>query len=401
MSLDLVPWDSCNLRCPFCYATDGHGQPPDWERTRATLEWAFAPGGCNHPETGGGKRHITIYGGEPLLHWEEFKRIVEWAKSRAAADGKPISVSTVSNMTTMTAEKMAYLVENKIPVNPSIDGCEAAHNAGRVFPDGSGSFEATIRGAKILCEARPGRAVRGTVSPDNVRWMAAGVRYLHEDMGFSTVNLVQASGATWTPESLEIYDQQIAAVSDWYIRTIRRNPKTRLRLYHLRNAWRMMETARTGRRWSMCGLSKRRVAVDTLGNVWPCHRFANPRADKRWMLGTLKDGWTNPALLDAVKRFDFKRNQENRKECQACPLRDKCTPACWAEIVADGEWELRDGELVLHPGHAWCHIWRAQYREGVRVLRVLRQMRIEYPDATTERIKKARNHASKIVQPKT
>jgi len=378
MSLDLIPWDTCNLRCPWCYAADGHGQAPDWDRTRAALEWAFAPGGSCHAATGGGKRRITIYGGEPLLHWGEFKRITEWTEARAAADGRPIAVSTVSNMTALTPDRMAYLIAHRVRVTPSIDGCEAAHNAGRVFPDGSGSFAATIRGAKLLCESRPGRLVRGTVSPDTVHLMAEGVRFLFAEMGFHTINMVQASGAKWGPDALAEYDRQIAAVSDWYIETIRRNPATRLRLYHLRNAWRMKSTGDRGARWPMCLISKRRVAVDTLGQIWPCHRFANPRADKQWMLGTVRDGWTNPDLFSAFKRFDPRSIQAGRKECSACPLRDRCSSPCWAGLATDGKVEMRGGALRVEPDSAGCHIRRAQYREGVRVFRALRCMGIEY-----------------------
>lgn len=148
---------TCNLRCRYC--TFGGGFPD--HRTHSlkrmdptVLEKAIAAalkGGSALEEIS-----IGFYGGEPLLAFDLIECGIAFAKARAG--GKRLRFSLTTNGTMLDPDKARFLAEHTVSVLVSIDGPRGVHDANRIFRDGRGSYDDSIRGLKALLAAYPPEA---------------------------------------------------------------------------------------------------------------------------------------------------------------------------------------------------------------------------------------------------
>ena len=82
---------------------------------------------------------LSFYGGEPLLNFENIKRIVDFSKK--LFNGWKLTFSITTNGTLINNEIIDFLISNDFQILISIDGPKAIHDAKRIFPNGKGSFE--------------------------------------------------------------------------------------------------------------------------------------------------------------------------------------------------------------------------------------------------------------------
>ena len=348
-SLDFSLSDRCNLKCPACYAAGGYGAGPDLERTRRTISWFIEQA---RPRTASKFRSLNIYGGEPLLEWDDLCATVDWA-----AETWPefdLGFTAVTNMTLLTPERLDWLISHKVTVSPSIDGNPEAERRSR------GSFAASVvfDNAKMLL-ARQGARCRMTVTPENAELLADSVAYLCEEVGFRTVNAVMAGGVAWGPAALTAMEAQITRLTDWWIDHVRHGRW--FGLYHIENMWRGLSEGQ--RRRSLCAAGTGRVAVDTQGRLWPCHRFCNPGAQEDYCLGTLASGYTNLKLYYRLRHYDLAYDW--REHCATCPAVLGCHYFCLWENMAE------KSAAFLGPASYTCRIWRHYWREALRAYALL------------------------------
>ena len=136
--------NKCNNKCIYCQA---HGcakekdMPPSIAK-KAVERIAEA-----------GIKHFTIefQGGEPLANFKTIMAIVEQVKELFS--GGDVSFSLVTNLSLMTEEIAAYIQENNISVSTSLDGPKWLHDRNRPMKNNSGSYDAMMRGKKILQDA--------------------------------------------------------------------------------------------------------------------------------------------------------------------------------------------------------------------------------------------------------
>jgi len=152
-SVTLEVTERCNLRCSYCIYGDEHADFRDFGTKDMNIETAKKAAdflfhyGCNDVYYG-------FYGGEPLLRFDLMKEAIEYTLSKKPADTQ-LYFSMTSNMTLMTEEIAEFIgsIENFI-VLASVDGPAEIHDKNRVFANGQGSFDATMRGVKLLVDAR-------------------------------------------------------------------------------------------------------------------------------------------------------------------------------------------------------------------------------------------------------
>lgn len=141
----------CNLRCKYCTFGGGfidHRNHSSLTISLITLKKTILQAiEC-------GKRlneiSISFYGGEPLIAFNLIKFAVNFAKSES--NKKNIRFSLTTNATLIDVQKAQFFKDNNFNLLISLDGPEFMHNQYRVFPNGSGSYAATIKGLKILLD---------------------------------------------------------------------------------------------------------------------------------------------------------------------------------------------------------------------------------------------------------
>jgi uncharacterized protein len=127
----------CNYGCSYCQSgSSGRsaGRDMSWSVARASVDFAF--------KTPSGALTIEFQGGEPLLNWEVLKKTVAYARSKAGAAGKTLSIGLVSNFSLMNEARARFLLENQVSVCTSLDGPAALHNKNRPFSGGNSHAEA-------------------------------------------------------------------------------------------------------------------------------------------------------------------------------------------------------------------------------------------------------------------
>lgn len=131
--------NACNQNCVYCQAkdikTDQRGM-----MSRETGEKAIDMA-LSSPS-----QHLTFefQGGEPLLNFDVVKHMIEYSKEKSK--GKDIQYTIVSNLSLLTDDVLAYLIENNVSICTSLDGPTLTHNKNRPLKSGEGSFEYVKRG---------------------------------------------------------------------------------------------------------------------------------------------------------------------------------------------------------------------------------------------------------------
>lgn len=146
----------CNMRCKYCiYHEEEAGyrefgsQDISFDSIRKAIDMMDL---CPDEEIS-----ITFYGGEPLLRFDLIKQAIEYSKQKL--NNKKLSFGMTTNATLVTEEIASYLatLEDYFTLI-SLDGPKEIHDKNRIFPNGTGSFEATIKGLKILIDSEGEKA---------------------------------------------------------------------------------------------------------------------------------------------------------------------------------------------------------------------------------------------------
>ncbi len=141
---------ACNLNCVHCYAYRWRGKPE--LSLSEKLRIAREIGEC-------GIDYVNISGGEPLIT-EHTRRVVE------ALRDYNVEVTMVSNGTLVDDEWARFLARREVHLFVSLDGPREVHELHR----GRGSFEATLRGLKLLRKHGVGFSLVMAVSRLNWRY---------------------------------------------------------------------------------------------------------------------------------------------------------------------------------------------------------------------------------------
>lgn len=138
--------ERCNFRCRYCVYSGEYAHARARSHSGATMTSAVAAAALRYYA-----RHlksdadasIGFYGGEPLLNAHLIKECVNsW---RAMTHPKKTRFAITTNGSLLDSETIDFLVANGFSVMVSLDGPESMHDANRVKPDGSGTFERVWR----------------------------------------------------------------------------------------------------------------------------------------------------------------------------------------------------------------------------------------------------------------
>lgn len=133
----------CNMSCIYCQAKD------DEAIVRRFMSKDTAEK-CVNVALSSPSRFLTFefQGGEPLANFEVLKHIVLYTEEKKGS--KSITFSLVSNLTLLTEDKLAFLMEHNVGISTSLDGFEMLHNQNRPFSNGSGTYNIVEERIKFI-----------------------------------------------------------------------------------------------------------------------------------------------------------------------------------------------------------------------------------------------------------
>lgn len=140
----------CNLDCSYCYfrQKEGGGSSVDMVMNDEILK-SFIDVTCANQDT----VEFIWHGGEPLFAGVDFyRRVIEY-EAVWSGEEKKIFNSIQTNGTLIDKNWINFFSANNFAVGVSLDGPPELHDQLRVYHNGRGSFEETIRAIHLLKEA--------------------------------------------------------------------------------------------------------------------------------------------------------------------------------------------------------------------------------------------------------
>jgi len=148
----------CNCRCVYCYEGQEHSSASVLTPEKADDIIAFIKDKFP-PNT---KLNLAFLGGEPLICFDEIKRIYYELKSVF----EHISSSVITNGILINEDIALFLKETKASIQVSIDGLKHHHDKKRIDASGSGTYDKVVAGVKILQGAGVSIGVRTHVDQE-------------------------------------------------------------------------------------------------------------------------------------------------------------------------------------------------------------------------------------------
>ena len=328
--------DGCNLACTHCYVA---GEPKKAHVMNAETLHEVLERASEHAE----RVKISWHGGEPLLAGVDFwKEALEY-QSRLPARFRNI---VQSNLTLVDEAWADFLVKNRIPVGTSLDGIRDIHDAYRVHPDGSGSFDEVLRGIDLLREH----------GYDDVGAIACYTKYMAGRL-MEVYDAFRKLGISWKISPLiksgrgdeadgdvgaDIMDfaAEFNAMVDRYLFDAH-SPR-------IGTVDNFIADLAAGAKSERSGVGAKRscqnsnVAIDPNGDAYPCGRFTQtPEA----RLGNVHDMTFEEIFSASFKRDLAGRNYDTVEGCSGCDYRKACMAGCAHSAWLDNNGDLsgRDG----------------------------------------------------------
>ena len=313
---------TCNLSCPYCFASQGkyHGQ-------QALMRFDVGKRALDFLMENSGDRvnlEVDFFGGEPLMNLEVVKELVAYAREQEGPRGKKFRFTLTTNGMLIDDDVIDFANREMHNVVLSLDGRKEVHDRLRVDWAGRGSYDRIVPKFQKLVERRGGKGyyMRGTFTHANPDFTKD---VLHmADLGFDQLSMEPVvcapdDPAALTAEDLPIVLEQYELLAKEMLR--REREGRGFTFYHY-----MLDLAHGPciyKRISGCGSGTEYMAVTPWGDLYPCHQFVGEEA---YRLGDIWQGVTNTAVRDEFKSC----NAYARPECADCWARLYCSGGCAA-----------------------------------------------------------------------
>lgn len=345
----------CNLRCKYCFAGTG-----DYKGHREFMSEEVALKAVDFLIENSGNRKILemdFFGGEPLLNFDVVKKTVEYANERASALGKKFLFTMTTNGVLLRGEIADWLNENMENVVLSLDGRQEIHDDVRKTVNGKGSFDVIIQNFKDFVAKRGDKSyyIRGTFTNKNLDF-AKDVLFM-ADSGFKEISLepvVLEKG-----HELAITEEMLPEIKEEYKRLAREYIKRRKegKGFHFFHFTIDLEGGPClAKRVNACGAGNEYFSVTPVGDIYPCHQFADK---PEFYMGNVFEGKINEEI-----RAKFKNSSLfTREGCEDCFARYHCSGGCAANnYVFNGD--------INKPYKQTCEMLKARTECAMHILSV-------------------------------
>lgn len=323
--------EACNLCCTYCYQGRKTAKRMSLEVGKRIIDMLLS----SDERT---DRYITsrasagvvldFIGGEPLLEAELIDRLLDYFVERTFRLHHPWAyrwrASISSNGTLYFEPRVQALLEkwkDHLSFSISIDGNKELHDACRVFPDGSGSYDIAMAAAKDYMAKGGELGSKMTIAPGNVRYVERAVLSLL-DAGYSSVFLNCVYEKGWTLEHAKILYRQLTQLAD---KLLERDELPCLSIFD-RHIGRPMSPS-DDRNW--CGGTGLMLAADTEGRFFPCIRYMESSLNGEqppFAIGDLAGICRTDEQRDRVQLLSkITRSSQSTEDCCRCPIASGCS----------------------------------------------------------------------------
>lgn len=341
LTYTLIMTEACNLRCKYCYINKNPKKI-----SKEVLD-AFILLILKQLQEGYFIK-VDIFGGEPLLAWEEVQYFINQSNKILISYKDKLRFMLFSNAILFTEDKLIFLKSSKINVlyNFSIDGNQKCHDSSRIYPDGSGSWNDVLKGIQVFNKVY-GKNKNNLpigkfmISSSNIDFVFDVVKDLDKYNNHISFGLVREN---WDDESVNKYFLMINKLAEYYIENIEKEICIDLFLTPI------LEKQNKKNRFCSAGLNIYGIAPN--GDIYPCQRFYNNKSP--YILGNVFTGIEEDnKWVILFKNFTAK----NMLKCNKC--KDIGYEHCIGQCIA-ALYEESNNNIFI-PNKNICKILKKNY----------------------------------------
>ena len=319
----------CNLRCKYCFASQGDYDTH--KRELISFDVAKRAVDLLIRSTEGKRQHceIDFFGGEPLMNFDVVKQTIEYIREQEKIHNKIFKLSLTTNGMLLDPAKVKYLTDQHISLILSLDGRPEVHNRMRPDAGGRDSYDTCARNQVYAAKHRNGEEyyVRGTYTKYNLDF-TEDVRHM-ADLGFEGLSMEPVVGDDL---SYAITDDDLPRIFDEYDRLtdfyLQRYDEGRPFIYYhfIMDLYRGPCIAK---RLRGCGAGHEYMCFVPNGDIYPCHQFVGQDG---YVIGNVYEGVTNDTLPALFRDMHVL----NKPECCKCWAKFFCSGGCHANNIKYG-----------------------------------------------------------------
>ena len=321
----------CNLRCKYCFASQG-----DYDTIkRELMSFDVAKRAVDFLiKMSGPRQHceIDFFGGEPLLNWDVVKQTDDYIESIQEKNNKIFKLTLTTNGMLLTQDKIDYVNEHKMSLVLSLDGRESVHNAMRpVAGSGAESYKYIAKNLINAVKQRHGLEyyVRGTYTHKNLDFTKDVMAM--SDLGFEHLSMEPVVGEegdyVLREEDWPVLEKEYEKLADIYLQRQLDGWGEKFNFFHFR-----MDLYRgpcMAKRLRGCGAGHEYMAIVPNGDIYPCHQFVGKDG---YVLGNVYDGLQNTEIPK-----DFRNTHVfSKPTCAECWAKFFCSGGCHANNITLG-----------------------------------------------------------------
>lgn len=351
-TITFIVTEACQLRCGYCYIV---GKNETNRMTFTVAKTAVDYILRNRKLFNESSVIWDFIGGEPLLEIELIDKLCDYIKRQMYELDHPwfnsYRFSFSTNGLLYSHEKVQRFIKKNrrhLSISISIDGTKEKHDAQRIFPDGSGSYDAVVKNFPLWISQFPGAGTKATVSHLDLPFLKDSVVHLWQ-LGLKNVTINLVSEDVWEAGDDLIYEEQLKQLADYIVDH---------NLYHTHNCSFFSKfigqpiDSRDDGNW--CGAGKM-LAIDGNGTFYPCIRFVpfSMQNKPARAIGNCYEG------IDQNKVRPFlvlNRSMQSPQQCLECEVASGCS---WCQ---GNNYDLAKTNTIFQRAIYTCDMHKARVR---------------------------------------
>lgn len=312
----------CNLRCKYCFASQG-----DFQGQRSLMSLETGKRAFDFLiENSGNRYHLEVdfFGGEPLMNFDLVKELVAYGRSLEKENHKKFRFTLTTNGVLLDDKNIPFINAEMDNVVLSLDGRRDINDEMRPTTNHRGSYDLIVPKFKKLIEGRGDKDyyIRGTFTNHNLDF--SNDVELYHDLGFKKTSMEPV--VTDPAEPYAIREEHLEEILKEYetlgrkYQDIRKKDEDFLFFHYMID---LSGGPCAYKRSTGCGAGSDYIAVTPEGDIYPCHQFVGETEFK------MGDIWSG--IKDNKLQEDFKSaNIYTKEDCQTCWAKYYCSGGCHA-----------------------------------------------------------------------
>lgn len=369
--------DACNLKCTYCYQINKstHVMPLQVAKDFIDMLLKNDENTSSYLDTRACDAVVIEFiGGEPFLEVELMDQIMQYFIKRCIEEDHPWQynwrISISSNGVLYFEPKVQDFIKKyfqHLSLNISIDGNKQLHDACRVFPDGSGSYDKAIAGVRHYINVLHGyMESKMTLAPANIKYTCEAVKGLIDE-GYQNINLNCIFEKGWSEQDATILYYQLKELADYIL-----NNNLEDKVYISMFSEQLFHPKAIDDIQNHCGGNGSMISVDWKGDIYPCIRYMESSLGpdlNPLIIGNVKTGiMTNAKCRNCVLALkSVNRISKSTQECINCSIAEGCAD-CIAYNYQDsgGDFNTRATYIcIMHKARCLgnTYYWNKLYRK--------------------------------------